>query len=95
MSETSVTKNEVGCRDDIMPKTVRKSQPYLAVPSCIYNFWQGVIPTSYFIFNPRCACPARVTVLGLCVSVCLLVLIYHFEQLRVQQGILMASALHG
>ena len=23
----------------------------LAVPSCIYNFWYGVIPTSYFIFN--------------------------------------------
>ena len=23
----------------------------LAVPSCIYSFWHGVIPTSYFIFN--------------------------------------------
>ena len=23
----------------------------LAVPFCIYNFWHGVIPTSYFIFN--------------------------------------------
>ena len=23
----------------------------LAVPSCTYSFWQGVIPTSYFIFN--------------------------------------------
>ena len=22
----------------------------LAVPSCIYSFWYGVIPTSYFIF---------------------------------------------
>ena len=22
----------------------------LAVPSCIYSFWHGVIPTSYFIF---------------------------------------------
>ena len=22
-----------------------------AVPSCIYRFWHGVIPTSYFIFN--------------------------------------------
>ena len=23
----------------------------LAVPSCIYSFWHGVIPTSYFIFT--------------------------------------------
>ena len=23
----------------------------LTVPSCIYSFWHGVIPTSYFIFN--------------------------------------------
>ena len=23
----------------------------LAVPSCTYSFWRGVIPTSYFIFN--------------------------------------------
>ena len=23
----------------------------LAVPSCTYSFWHGVIPTSYFIFN--------------------------------------------
>ena len=23
----------------------------LAVPSCIYSFWHGVIPTSYFIFD--------------------------------------------
>ena len=22
----------------------------LAVPSCIYSFWRGAIPTSYFIF---------------------------------------------
>ena len=29
-------------------KIVACSQPYLAVPSCIYSFWHGVIPTSYF-----------------------------------------------
>ena len=32
-------------------KIVACSQPYLAVLSCIYSFWHGVIPTSYFIFN--------------------------------------------
>ena len=29
-------------------KIVVCSQPYLAVASCIYSFWHGVIPTSYF-----------------------------------------------
>ena len=28
----------------------------LTVPSCIYSFWHGVIPTSYFIFNDFYAC---------------------------------------
>ena len=28
----------------------------LAVPSCIYNVWHGVIPTSYFIFNDFYTC---------------------------------------
>ena len=32
-------------------KIVACSQPNLAVPSCIYSFWHGVIPTSYFIFT--------------------------------------------
>ena len=32
------------------------SQPYLAVLSCIYSFWHGVIPTSYFIFNDFYTC---------------------------------------
>ena len=32
-------------------KIVACSQPYLAVASCTYSFWHGVIPTSYFIFN--------------------------------------------
>ena len=27
-------------------KIVACSQPYLAVASCIYSFWHGVIPTS-------------------------------------------------
>ena len=33
----------------------------LAVPSCIYSFWHGVIPTSYFIFNDfyTCTCTCR------------------------------------
>ena len=34
-----------------LQKIVAYSQPYLAVLSCIYSFWHGVIPTSYFIFN--------------------------------------------
>ena len=28
----------------------------LAVPSCIYSFWHGVIPTSHFIFNDFYSC---------------------------------------
>ena len=32
-------------------KIVACSQPYLAVASCIYSFWHGVIPTSYYIFT--------------------------------------------
>ena len=28
----------------------------LAVPSCIYSFWYGVISTSYFIFNDFYTC---------------------------------------
>ena len=28
----------------------------LAVPSCIYSFWHGVIPTSHFIFNDFYTC---------------------------------------
>ena len=31
----------------------------LAVPSCIYSFWHGVIPTSYFIFNDFYTIQAR------------------------------------
>ena len=78
-----IIKNEIGCRDDTVPKTVgtrrhceedgehatifrnpQKSRCregvaedccmlsiLLAVPSCTYSFWHGVIPTSYFIFN--------------------------------------------
>ena len=30
-------------------KIVACSQPYLAVASCVYSFWHGVIPTSYFM----------------------------------------------
>ena len=81
-------KNEIGCRDDTVPKTVgtrrhceedgehatifrnpQKSRCregvaedccmlsiLLAVPSCTYSFWHGVIPTSYFIFNDFYTC---------------------------------------
>ena len=31
-------------------KIVACPQPYLAVASCIYSFWHGVIPISYFDF---------------------------------------------
>ena len=37
-------------------KIVACSQPYLTVASCIYSFWHGVIPTSYFIFNDFYTC---------------------------------------
>ena len=30
-------------------KIVACSQPYLAVPSCIYSFWYSVIPTTYLV----------------------------------------------
>ena len=29
---------------------------HTSVPSCIYSFWHGVIPTSYFIFNDFYTC---------------------------------------
>ena len=83
-----IIKNEIGCRDDTVPKTVgtrrhceedgehatifRNPLPtsrflgvaedccllsiLLAVPSCTYSFWHGVIPTSYFIFNDFYTC---------------------------------------
>ena len=90
MSITSIKiiKNEIGCRDDTVPKTVgtrrhceedgehatifrnpQKSRCregvaedccmlsiLLAVPSCTYSFWHGVIPTSYFIFHDFYTC---------------------------------------
>ena len=40
-------------------KIVACSQPYLAVASCIYSYWHGVIPTSYFIFNDFDTCTCR------------------------------------
>ena len=42
-----------------LQKIVACSQPYLAVLSCIYSFWHGVIPTSYFIFNDFYTCIYR------------------------------------
>ena len=81
VTSIKIIKNEIGCRDDTMPKTVgtrrhceedesmqqssatpKKSRCregvaedccmlsiLLAVPSCTYSFWHGVIPTSYFM----------------------------------------------
>ena len=47
MQQSSATpkKRDVGRG---LRKIVACSQPYLAVASCIYSFWHGVIPTSYF-----------------------------------------------
>ena len=68
MSETGVKiiKNEVGCRDDTVPKTVETRRHceedccmlsiLPAVPSCFNSFWHGVLPTSYFIFNDFYTC---------------------------------------
>ena len=36
----------------------------LAVPSCIYSFWHGVIPTSYFIFNDFYTCIYNIKVVS-------------------------------
>ena len=37
----------------------------LVVPSCIYSFWHGVIPTSYFIFNDFYTCFTNFFILAL------------------------------
>ena len=34
-----------------LQKIVVCFQPYIAVPSCIFGFWRGVIPTK--VLNPR------------------------------------------
>ena len=39
-----------------LQKIVAYSQPYLAVPSCVYSFWHGIVPTSYFIFSDFYTC---------------------------------------
>ena len=74
MSGTSVKiiKNEVGCRDDTVPKKTSLHLWFLgvsedccmlsillAVPSCFNSFWHGVIPTSYFIFNDFYTCISK------------------------------------
>ena len=96
-----IIKNEVGCRDDTVPKTVgtrrhceeerehatifRNLQKQrcrdwvaedccmlsllLAVPSCTYSFWHGVIPTSYFIFNDFYTCFTKFFYPGLVLTV--------------------------
>ena len=37
-------------------KIVAYSQPYLAVLSCIYSFWHGVIPTSILMIFTLVVC---------------------------------------
>ena len=54
--------------------------PYCALQSGVI-----VVYSTISIINPLHTCAVRITVLGLVsVCVCLLVLIYHLEQLRVQ-----------
>ena len=50
MQQSSATpkKRDVGRG---LRKIVACSQPYLAVASCIYSFWHGVIPTSYDFYT--------------------------------------------
>ena len=49
MQQSSATPKKLRCRDWVAEDCCILSL-LLAVPSCIYSFWHGVIPTSYFIF---------------------------------------------
>ena len=49
MQQSSATPNVHICRDWVAEDCCMLSL-LLAVPSCIYSFWHGVIPTSYLIF---------------------------------------------
>ena len=49
MQQSSATPQKLRCRDWVAEDCCMLSL-LLAVPSCTYSFWHGVIPTSYFIF---------------------------------------------
>ena len=55
MQQSSATPPKIRCRDWVAEDCCMLSL-LLAVPSCIYSFWHGVIPTSYFIFNDFYTC---------------------------------------
>ena len=50
MQQSSATPKNQRCREGVAEDCCMLSI-LLAVPSCIYSFWHGVIPTSYLIFN--------------------------------------------
>ena len=55
MQQSSATPQNQRCREGVAEDCCMLSL-LLAVPSCIYSFWHGVIPTSYFIFNDFYTC---------------------------------------
>ena len=55
MQQSSAIPKNQRCRDWFAEDSCILSI-LLAVPSCIYSFWHGVIPTSYFIFNDFYTC---------------------------------------
>ena len=55
MQQSSATPKNQRCRDWVAEDSCILSI-LLGVPSCIYSFWHGVIPTSYFIFNEFYTC---------------------------------------
>ena len=55
------------CKNLPQPKKTKKCRDWvaedccmlshlLAVPSCVYSFWHGVIPAFYFVFNDFSTC---------------------------------------
>ena len=50
MQQSSATPKNQRCREGVAEDCCMLSI-LLAVPSCIYSVWHGVIPTSDFIFN--------------------------------------------
>ena len=55
MQQSSATPQNQRCREGVAEDCCILSL-LLAVPSCIYSFWHGVIPTSYFIFYDFYTC---------------------------------------
>ena len=57
----------------------------LAVPSCIYSFWHGVIPTSYFIFNDFYTCIVNSEMIRLIVFVLGVVLVVNCLEVQASE----------